>query len=360
MNSSQKTVLVLGAGFTRAFFADAPLLEDEYDLTLAKFQALPHAKAILDAELNRRPRGSLNIERVMTRLERGMPYDIATQAHEEANLLRGELMRAFLNRVKQADGGASHQDDLVQFGGFCVDNRFTCVTFNYDDFFDRALYRSKPTQDMEYSGPCWIPDTGYGFYCRPSAVCVHDGVISAIREVSMHLLKLHGSVNWRVRSGSVRPYGFEAVVHHERWSQDPNIMWISMGEDPAYTHDYIESHLEPDPFVVAPLLGKSELLEQPVLRCVWSRASKELSTAARVIFLGYSFPVTDLAARFLFSEAVSSDADIRVVNLTPDDEQKTELKRAYKQVFPELGDDQFEFQDALKWCRETVASGRAS
>lgn len=48
------------------------------------------------------------------------------------------------------------------------------VTFNYDDVLDQSLlevyrYTGGPPR-MDY----WHPDGGYGFYCRPSRVCVTD------------------------------------------------------------------------------------------------------------------------------------------------------------------------------------------
>ena len=75
--------------------------------------------------------------------------------------------------------------------------------------------------------------------------------------------------------------------------------------------------------IVPPVLSKSGLVEQPVLRLVWSRAFTELATAHEVTFIGYSFPTTDIAVRTLFSEAMEDlpRENITIVNLASDESE---------------------------------------
>lgn len=74
-------------------------------------------------------------------------------------------------------------------------------------------------------------------------------------------------------------------------------LWFS--DQSLVTPEDIESHLEREAFIVPPVLAKSSLVEQPILRLIWSPAFKKLETAKNVFFGGYSFPVTDLAAFFV-------------------------------------------------------------
>lgn len=103
----------------------------------------------------------------------------------------------------------------------------------------------------------WNPDWGYGFYCRSSSASV--SAIDGDRLVSrLLLLKLHGSVNWRARLGYGEPYALAAITHDETWGRD----------EPSHLRPHIERHLEPEPVIVPPVLTKSGLVAQPVLRLV--------------------------------------------------------------------------------------------
>ena len=76
MPTPNKTVFVLGAGFTKAFLPDAPLLVDNYNLRslLPKYKHFDLARRIIGLELEESRIGKVNIERLLTRLD-GLPYD---------------------------------------------------------------------------------------------------------------------------------------------------------------------------------------------------------------------------------------------------------------------------------------------
>ena len=110
--------------------------------------------------------------------------------------------------------------------------------------------------------------------------------------------------------------------------------------------------------MVPPVLSKSNLVEQPVLRLVWSRAFTVLQSAHEVTFLGYSFPTTDMAARTLFSEALKDlpREDIHVVNLAGESDAP-HVRTAYRSALGNLADTQFDFRGALEWIRSQDPSG---
>ena len=95
---------VTGAGFTRAFVPDAPLLVDDFDNDglVDKVRGLPNASRLLEWERNQHPDGFINIERLMTRLDQLMPYDLSQHAADEYRLLLTELKRVFLHRFIEA------------------------------------------------------------------------------------------------------------------------------------------------------------------------------------------------------------------------------------------------------------------
>ncbi len=87
-----------------------------------------------------------------------------------------------------------------------MNKRVDCVTFNYDDFFDSALFNVRDTPNLR-----WRPDDGYGFYCRYALRLVYDYAEYWNPSTSL-LLKLHGSINWFPKLGSPRPYPFDGAL----------------------------------------------------------------------------------------------------------------------------------------------------
>ena len=272
-----KTVIVLGAGFTRAFVPKAPLLVDDYgaDELVEEIKPLKYASSILDAELKLANAGAsgtgrlIDLERLMTRLESRMPYDFETPgATQELDVLLSKLKWQLLTRLRLAKS-FSRPDQKVclrKLADYCLEERFDCLTFNYDDVFDEQLWVSG--HSMRWSH--WSPDGGYGFFCRSSRQCVKDDSTEKPQS-NMVILKLHGSMNWRIKKGQPKPYGTDAIMHHQDWSGP----WVATPKELLR----IDPILEPEPFVVPPVLAKSDLVTHPILRIVWSRAFKLLAGA---------------------------------------------------------------------------------
>jgi hypothetical protein len=280
MPTPNKTVFVLGAGFTKAFLPDAPLLVDNYNLRslLPKYKHFDLARRIIDLELEESRIGKVNIERLLTRLD-GLPYD-RSDASLQLGLLKQDVHSLFKERLDKAKSGPAHLEDLSKFAKHCIEKNATCITFNYDDVLDKALWDVKPIHRASHE-PHWNPDGGYGFFCRASDSCVIDSM--ALKDkASPLLLKLHGSVNWRIKRGSAQPYSVDAIVHDEAWWNPPRREPVDL--------ESIKLHLEPDEFIVPPVLVKAVLSEEPILRIVWNLAFHELWKADEVIFVGVFLP----------------------------------------------------------------------
>jgi hypothetical protein len=69
-----------------------------------------------------------------------------------------------------------------------------------------------------------------------------------------------------------------------------------------------------------------------------------------------SCPITDLAVNFLLSETIPLKGPrVTVVNNEKGVTNQERLKTAYRNIFPNIEDGQFQFRDALEWAREEVA-----
>lgn len=150
----------------------------------------------------------------------------------------------------------------------------------------------------------------------------------------------------------MEPYAIEAITHHEEWFEE------EVG-DPI-RQETISLHLESDPFIVPPVLTKSALVDQPILRLIWQQGYHALRSAHHVVFIGYSLPITDVAVSILFDEALE-DIQLRnlsVVNLAETHYQRRVLTDAYKSRLDTkikgLTETQFDFRGALEWSRDLV------
>lgn len=342
-----KTVFILGAGFTKSYAPAAPLLCDDYkvDELIKNFRGFSWAKKILELEIKLNEGNEINLERLMTRLEGQMPYDFEGEAKEQFALLLSQLKIRLKGRLGQIRNGEIFENDLDKFARNCVENKNDCITFNYDDLLDEALTKTKPSLP-----PGWHPDGGYGFFCRPALEMVtkHNAFMD---QTNMFLYKLHGSVNWRPIRGSSQPVAINDIVHQEPWlSENYRKAYERLAGGPI-SDSVIESHLNPEPFIVPPILVKTTLVEQPILRLIWSLAYKILQEAESVFFLGYSLPITDIAAGFLFSEGLSNldQSRIKIVNKPKNEISKNEIQGNYRRIFPRLKENQFVNEDIRTW-----------
>lgn len=325
------------------------MVDDYEGVTLAsKFREFPYASRVIEWERDHNEEGKINIERLLTRLEGRMPYDFYHEADEELGMLLAEVKRRFLTRIRAARDKGDHIDDLRRLAKHCLTNRINCITFNYDDVLDEALFQvtgsyTTPPPHIPY----WSPDGGYGFFCRPSLCSVEDTMVEMDLKPAMFLLKLHGSLNWHAIRGYAKPYAVDAIMHHETWYRPRGVQEASETE---------ALHIETDPFLVPPVLVKSAIVEQPILRLLWHRAYNMLSEATEVTFVGYSCPVTDIAVRTLFEESLQllPGDSIHVINSARNKTERQKIINAYREVFADITDEQFDFKGALRWARALV------
>lgn len=80
-----------------------------------------------------------------------------------------------------------------------------------------------------------------------------------------------------------------------------------------------------------------------------------------MVFIGYSLPLTDIAAGFLFREGLrhlDHAKAITVVDFARDEPQRTAkisgLLAAYRNVFPDITPGQFELVGAEQWVRDNL------
>jgi hypothetical protein len=341
-------VFVLGAGFTRAFIPEAPLLTDPYPLDellkIYSAEHFPHAHKILQLECKRYETiGRFDLEPLMTRLDSSMPHDFDLKVVQLIDQLRHDLYDHFVKRLLSVNPTRKIPTPLADFAKWCIRHQANFVTFNYDDFLDQALWEVERQYSEPPYGKYWHPNSGYGFICPPYESIV-QGYRYSMGRSSTLILKLHGSVNWRIKRGASRPLPIDAILHGSPWCSLPNIV--------SHESDVFERHVEPDHFLVMPVLMKNELTKEPTFRLLWSEAFRMLGKASRVVFIGYSMPRTDIAASCLFGEALQDLDQIDVISLGGTNERSDDLLIAsYQSTLPQLTNKNFHFQGAKDWLR---------
>jgi hypothetical protein len=71
-------------------------------------------------------------------------------------------------------------------------------------------------------------------------------------------------------------------------------------------------------FVVPPLASKSDYYDLSVVRETWQWAREALTGASRLVFMGYSAPLTDLSVAALLSHYAAGDVPCVVADTAPD------------------------------------------
>jgi len=296
------TVLVLGAGFSRAVSTALPVTDELGRLVMKHLHDTGQDVRTPRPYLGRR------FEAWLSRLAEPQP-----DLDEADNLRNRELFVRVTNAVRDVVEAAQLEAIgnrppwwLQRLVGCVHHTRSTVITFNYDTLFELAV---------EYA---WLADDdGHGVHVgdvlrhmpmvaeRPNTGVVYGSP----RANSMRLIKLHGSIDtyWVTEDAT------GATIR--RWEQAG--MWT---KPEAPDHERRQQLLPGRaPFIVPPASGKSGFYQNPLTRQLWRDAAQALATADEVVFAGYSLPATDLVSSGMFGEHLAaSNASVVVVNPDPE------------------------------------------
>ncbi len=259
-----KTVIFLGAGASKA--EGAPVQSE----MISQFFALPSS----DAEFLSARRLLLEfLEDIfgMDPHEKHHPYDYPKFEELlgiiDLALTRGEQLGSVVRNLHQVrekfiylmgktleekiDARHGIHRNLVEY--LCTDNRMDDIAFistNYDTLMDDAISERR---SLNY------------------------GPFAPVKEGSVILYKLHGSLNWTQCTGCGK---FE--------------IGTKRGEPCAQCNGIRRS------IIVPPKYNKN--LKNKYLKEVWRRAKKVLIKAEHIVFCGYSFPDADINVKYLLKQ----------------------------------------------------------
>jgi hypothetical protein len=113
---------------------------------------------------------------------------------------------------------------------------------------------------------------------------------------TLRLLKLHGSIDWH--------------WNPEDHSGD-SLCRLPPGISPREARAALAGKV---PFIVPPLATKGPFYSLGLVRELWQEAARAVADAERIIVLGYSVPLTDLAVTAMLSQMASDTAKWHVVD----------------------------------------------
>jgi hypothetical protein len=151
------------------------------------------------------------------------------------------------------------------------------------------------------------------------------------------ILKLHGSMTWRVPQASARDMSEDTVVVLS--ASEENIRNYPRAEDT------IDTQMDRVPLICPPTLHKSKSLEHKAFQEIWEKAECLIEQAKRLVFIGYSFPATDYRAEYLFRRHYARGCAVEVIDLREEPWQKLELKKRYDGIFGK-GNVKYDWRDA--------------
>lgn len=171
------------------------------------------------------------------------------------------------------------------------------ISFNYDCVIDYALKR--------YGSGKWNPEYAYGFgtdYRRVELKGVESWQTSeaSAEEATVRVHKLHGSLHFRFDEPSSKSRKSPSVRLKDR--------------------PYTKQRGVPRFSIIPPESNKA--YDKGFYAGLWKNAAEAVASAKHIVFLGYSFPVSDLHASALFRTSISETALKSLIVVNPDNEAR--------------------------------------
>ncbi|MGG2196433.1 SIR2 family protein [Paenibacillus validus] len=237
------------------------------------------------------------IDEVISTIDWAISNNIALLPGDDLQYLQKLRKSLILLMSKTLDRALStHEADITKHDMFISNlsnlsetQGVDIISLNYDLLLDHAIYRK--TQKLPHYGlNKKRPNTGYRLY------------------------KLHGSLNWAVCPFCQQIRTFSDKVAHKLF------------ETQKRCQSCISTNLEP--VLITPTMLKDYNI--PELPRVWNEAFQALSTATKLVFVGYSLPPADFAIIELIKRAIHMKLRLEEVHVIDIDR---DLEDRYKKIF---------------------------
>ena len=302
-----KTVYVVGAGFSRAISDAMPLLGDLGALVAKGLREPPPARTLQSI--------STNIEQALSRLASFKPWLSEAENWREkalfldiANAVRVVLERQTKEAIALLHCDAPHW--LVSLIHHWHRQQAAVISLNYDTVIEQVA------SEVSVGGGEPLRIETFELYpipLTPAHARIPGVFLPGETSPTFRLLKLHGSINWWY-SGSQSFSG--ETIYFTGCRGGLSAFWR---EEPTDIERHEKRAIRDKiPLIIPPASDKSSFFQHETLRAAWYQAQHELSTADRIVFMGYSLPATDsMMVEFLrdVAHVSSQPKKIEVVDL---------------------------------------------
>jgi len=316
-------LVVLGAGATRGEerlgprICEPPLNHDFFIQLQKCASTYPElvGKIIKDVIALYGANFDLTLEDLFTQIEFLIRVQHLTK--KKSKTFRVENLKAFKNNLLQAIAVVFHEsvadqktyryhDALVNL----LPKSSTIISMNYDCLIDSALQKGGNSK--------WNASYGYAIPKREYEI-MGDGDWSpkdpSTEKDTTHLLKLHGSMNWKISKN-------KSYDDKKNYSKKNRRGVVQLKTHPYWASAKRSAHFD----IVPPEWQKS--LESPPYAAIWKEAAIKIHAARKIICIGFSFPWTDLHTSSLFRASLRRDISL-LVQVEPD----RTARRRTRQIF---------------------------
>jgi len=331
-----QTVYFLGAGASRADFAEIPLMDDLLDEMLRcgsapeillDFLADLFGPECLRSSVEAPPRPRIDdLFTVIDTSLSGRSPSAAGRSREQLMEVRRHLIASIGQSIARSTG-AGWGRIATQFARALPERGSCIVSTNYDVVMDNALLERKP-RNVNYGVP--VREAVYrsdgfpqGRFDEIHHIKPMPDSQAIIRSGNIPLLKLNGSLNWLY---CPRCDELDITLRQGRGG-------LSILDEPDLVRCCSESCTSPyQTLLVGPSL--EQRYEHRVLRDIWRKAESALAAASRLVIIGYSMPEADYLVRAMLARAFSHRSqDVTVVTKVDGGSDRSLLERRFRRVF---------------------------
>lgn len=317
-----KTVLILGAGATRAAGASKaiakkpPLDADFFEIArLGKHSSYGAVSSVLkDLVDDYSSVLKQSLERAATYLYlKAIDSSGGSSYHKGflglLNLLNSVLAKT-TNPLRVGPRSLFYRFLLSELNNVAAPDDMTVITFNYDLLVEKTLDEIAVANGQEFFQ---FPD------CYRLNNIVSTNPINGLAQFQnqgkghsgVAVLKLHGSMNWLSRHTSNEPKPRTLFApNREIHIADSPIISTSMTWRRKRRTVYMK------PIIVPPVSGKRGMMHTE-FGPLWEKAALSLREADRVVVAGYSCPPLDIEARMLLSENLRHNSSKKLYIIDP-------------------------------------------
>jgi len=297
-------VLFLGAGYSAAY--NLPIMNDFLSFADSSTKLVKEEKDFIDQLVLESRRANSFLQSSPTNLEDILSFSVMADRlslNNNKTESRNYMMRKILQKIfTQVSDPRDYWRKFDRFRSFLTfdpkekKHNLSIITTNYDLCIECSLHKLGLKTD-----PCFP----FGHVHDNKLIINRDNFYS---HEGIPVLKLHGSVNW-----------FENNEPSDFFNVDGRVVEIHgnfENEGIPKTLPYVcagDYNTKIPPVIIPPSFLKPDL--KGPLGQIWKIAADKLQSANLLVFVGYSFPMTDTEMLYFLARSLTDNPGLRMILL---------------------------------------------